>query len=397
MADYAGWKVYQEVVIIESALDDSKEGISSAYIADAKDSGQLKTGRDWAALKFYSKFTGKTDKIPGKEYRLPNNGFTLEIGDAPTKRAEGGRASFSMCIIRNNNKAWKVGIATDLLYRLLKETACVNGVIKEKLSFGRCYGKLGLLVTDGDTMKSALKEDALRNGAKKTTKAKIGYEHKSLRINKVYMFDLYDWTSTKRVALKDTIDNRLPSCDTVVKLIEFKDKPVKKHVYQDVATLRKIAPNSLTVGDVIEHSSKVIDESLNNTYSPLYSLPETVLGGTEGDELVEKFPARVIGDKLLEPNITKEQYDSYISRLYKLMSRVNNHVVRNNVSEYNLRVAFGMTFKPEWDKEFTKEQLQSCLENSVQYIAVKYQGELIIGSWLRKNLRDSHIKELMEA
>lgn len=47
--------------------------------------------------------------------------------------------------------------------------------------------------------------------------------------------------------------------------------------------------------------------------------------------------------------------------------------------------------------KFTREQLQSCVENSVQYIAVKYQGELIIGSWLRKNLRDSHIKELMEA
>ena len=184
MATTNQYTLYDAVTIV---VRHSENEIQQAYVAGAEDKKSLESARLWArSYKYDRDDNGKIIKqelIEGEEYTYKNNGFRLQFCDCAYNSSQGGKLSFWNCIlISPDDKKFLIGINTDLLLDLIKESTIVNGEVKDPVVFIRNGGNLGVATIGGNQYKLALSyvDKKKEMGKGKTTKWETGYNYETL-------------------------------------------------------------------------------------------------------------------------------------------------------------------------------------------------------------------------
>lgn len=276
------WNVPKRVLIISSSVDIMNgEKIPRAYVAPANDHSSITSGRTWA------RSYGSKEEYR-QEYETDNNGFKCELYNAAANSSQGGKLSFWMCKVSKDGKSWLVGITSEYLLSLLKQSTCTNGLITRDLMFARNSGKTGLLHSDMIEYKEAI-ADAEQKSRKKTTKCVIGrnYVSPSGSVNDLYLCDIYVY---------ETRDGRL-----------FPDSKMKKcHVLIDLNYYRDEIVGCKTISEFI---LRIRDKLLSaNSTSMLYNMKHLF------DNVVDKIPARVEGNIALENDLDPEMIQGLLNQ-----------------------------------------------------------------------------------
>lgn len=182
MSSYSGWSTFEKVKIVYRNNGDE---IPSAYIVDPNNKKSLKNASEWA----------------GNSYTIvetTNDDFTFSLYNSAGSSSQGGRLSFWMCLVKKKDVPdFLVGISTDLLINILKESTFINGQCTEKVLFARNYGQLGVLHKNMIEYNDMINDITLKAtvNSKKTKKWKVGYSYKTLTTNDTlfgYFSDLFN-------------------------------------------------------------------------------------------------------------------------------------------------------------------------------------------------------------
>ena len=184
MSSYSGWSTFEKVKIVYRN-DTSK--IPSAYIVDPSNKKSFENAI----------------KCAGDGYTIvetTNDDFTFSLYNSAGGSSQGGRLSFWMCLVKKKDVPdFLVGISTDLLINVLKESTFINGQCTEKVVFARNYGQLGVLHKNMAEYNDMINDIALKAtvNTKKTKKWKVGYSYKTLTTEDTlfgYFSDLFDYS-----------------------------------------------------------------------------------------------------------------------------------------------------------------------------------------------------------
>lgn len=228
--DYEGYKLVDKVVIFAK---DIEADYLPAFVADPSNKSQVKNAKDWATYRKYGHYNKELDKIErskeieGLQFEFDNSGFSLSLLDCAGYSSQGGKLSFWNCIIEKDNRKFKIGINTNLLLDVLKESTFEKGVCKEPVCFVSKNGQTGVCIENGEIYKHAKKDMELKDYLKKsqTTKYKYGDHVCTATLDEIYlgkMYKYYDVVSNK--------DYRWGGVSYTLKVIKLKNpKPV--HVF----------------------------------------------------------------------------------------------------------------------------------------------------------------------
>lgn len=410
---YTGWRLYKNVTLIEEALSPNnalpKGYIPKVYIADASDKRQLETGRNWAKLRTYKKVADPKNpsktinerlEIPGKEYTFENKGFKLRLSDSPSSSWQGGKLSFCMCIIEKDGHIWRTGISSDLLINLLKQTDCLKGEVQGEICFARNNGKVGMVAVGTTSYLNAINDDRIRKKVAKTKKAQIGYEHKALVENNVWLFDIYDWIEEESVYFwtQEPINSSYRNSNgywSVVSKLVFKDKPTKKHIYVPYRSIQNLMSE---VQDILSEQggpykepftiSHILQGDIISMCYDGYTKKISTLKSFYREPLlirskVESFPSRAIGNLVVKNDIKPDTYDGFIQKLASILEKktprdkyaMENESLpdslsgRNTFSSNTLALVLGTSYTSE-RPEIDMDRFNDWLKN--------YSGSLII-------------------
>lgn len=386
---YTGWYLYDRVLIIEEAECKAvkKDGyIPKAYVADASDKKQISTGRNWARGYRYDPLTNTKSEVDGNEYEYENTGFTLCLSDAPSNSWQRGKLSFCMCIIRKDDKAWQVGIASDLLINLLKQSDCLRGEVQGEIKFARNQGKLGMVRVGSESYNDAVKDKNIRKTLSKTKKAKLGYEHKALTENNVWVGDVYKWFTEEEMYAEDNDRNYYGRTTVCIPKFILGNEPEKFHIYLSVDRLE----NTLHVNEDPQWSSSIRD-ALLSTVSKKSKQDWKYYSSSIFDNLRQSFPARAVGRKVISDELTQEIFDEYIEALrqgyesyyYSKISGVKH--VYNSFCGKDVANLIGYTFsedKPTIDMN----RLMKWMEESESKFIIEIDGKTYMSKALQKAL-----------
>lgn len=180
-----GWKLYEKVIIVEKP--DTYNNIVQGYIVEKGNSKQLQSAVNWAL--YGKRDLDRDEYIKNNTVELNNKDFELELYKGPTGSYQGGKLSFANCIIRHGEKEWVIGINTQCLIELIKQSTFINGKCNEKLCFARCEGNVTMLHEDMQEYKDAIAYENKRKNINKgkTRKWEFGKTYDTLKESTLYL------------------------------------------------------------------------------------------------------------------------------------------------------------------------------------------------------------------
>lgn len=178
--DYNHTKLPEEVVIVENIY-------GKGYVVEKGNKSMMDSALNWA--------TGYSNKIQHKEYEYSNKDFTIELQSSAWGSSRGGKLSFWMCLLTApDGKSWSIGIDSEMLLELLKNSTFVNGKCQQKVMFIRQNSRLGVCHEGMQIYKDALEDIKKRDEMKKaTTKYNVGDRVGTLTGNCIYLGTLYKY------------------------------------------------------------------------------------------------------------------------------------------------------------------------------------------------------------
>lgn len=205
MSKYQGWTLFDKVELVLKQERVWREGqitygpVSKAYVVDPSNKSMHESAINWGTWSTYEddeQGNRVYKKIPPEVIILDNSGFTLELLEAANGSSQGGKLSFWNCLISKDGQSWKIGIGSDLLCELLKQSTFVNGVCQQPVFFARRNGNVGMLHNDCQAYKDAvadMKAKATIKSAKKTKKWEQGRNYVTLKESTMYLCPIYCW------------------------------------------------------------------------------------------------------------------------------------------------------------------------------------------------------------
>jgi len=195
------WKLYDKVTIVAKPVEvyDYKQhkivyqGYEQGYVVEYGNKKMLDSAITWAVG--YQK-----DKTP-EQFDFDNNGFLLTIHNSAGGSSQGGKLSFMSCWIEKDGHKFLIGINSELLVELIKNTTIINGVCQSEVCFARKDGQVGVLTKDMDSYKEAVEYEnrSTELNKKKTTKWIIGHVYETVSTKVIYLGKLYQWYDMERV------------------------------------------------------------------------------------------------------------------------------------------------------------------------------------------------------
>lgn len=208
--DYQGYKLIDEIMLVCRDKKESDESWSGrgtttenyqAYLVDPANKKQLEGARHWAKYTEYG--PGKYNE-EGKyvseweiehepvEFTFENKDFTLELKDCAGGSSQGGKLSFWDCIVTKDDKQFMIGINSDMLLDLLKNSTFEKGVCKDPLVFITQKGKVGMTIVGSDAYNQGLKDKETKDTvkSKSTTKYNFGDKINTATLSEIYLGQL---------------------------------------------------------------------------------------------------------------------------------------------------------------------------------------------------------------
>lgn len=181
------WSVPDKITIVESLNNrlyiDDESSIPKAYIVFGDNKKSLENAHRWAG-------------DDAKEYSISNDiDFTFEIIECAGNSSQGGKLSFWNCRIRNQDKNIdvSVGINSEILCLLLKETTFIDGFCKGNVIFAKYNGQLGVVCKGTESYKEAIQSQSNKDSLKigKTTKWEKGFAYRTQNTSDAWIGDAY--------------------------------------------------------------------------------------------------------------------------------------------------------------------------------------------------------------
>ena len=190
--DYKGYILLDKIILVCKDLPELEDSYSykvrdsyyKAYFVDPSSKSQLASARNWATWTecsaSYKNAEGRwthdkeVDHKPA-EFEFDNSGFTLELLDCAGGSSQGGKLSFWNCLVKKDDKTFKIGINSEMLLALLKDATFINGVCQSPLIFITQKGKVGLTVEGSETYKQCIADRELKKDLKKTATSKFAF------------------------------------------------------------------------------------------------------------------------------------------------------------------------------------------------------------------------------
>ena len=255
--DYKGYKLLDKIVLVcrEEAVHENSYGANGgsscyqAYLVDPANKKQLESARQWASWIEYGPSHRGDDGKWTREYEInhdpvefefDNNGFTLELLDCAGGSSQGGKLSFWNCLVKKEEKTFKIGINSDMLLDLLKNAVFDKGVCQSSLIFITQNGKVGMTAEGSDTYKQCIADRELKKqiSASSVSKFTFGDILKTTTISEVYLGTLNQYYTF------DVGDNG----NRYTKYYSFGEctlrklaKPIKYHVFDNLYKETKLS------------------------------------------------------------------------------------------------------------------------------------------------------------
>lgn len=256
--DYKGYKLLDKIILVcrEEASREGSCGANSgnnyyqAYLVDPANNKQRESARQWARWIEYAPWVkDENDKWVREDYEInhepvefefENNGFTLELLDCAGGSSQGGKLSFWNCLVKKDDKTFKIGINSDMLLDLLKNATFDKGVCQSKLIFITQNGKVGMTAEGSETYKQCVADRELKNTLKasQVSKFEFGDILKTTTLEEVYLGTMtkYYHFDIGRNMSRYTINYDLRDC-TITKLA----KPIKYHMFDSAPQNAKLS------------------------------------------------------------------------------------------------------------------------------------------------------------
>lgn len=280
--DYKGWKIPNKLHIF--VKKNKRYEYPQAMIASSEKQEALETAKKWASGK-YSGWT-ENDYI---QYDIDNENIDFELLDSAGGSSQGGKLSFWNCIISKGDMKVVIGISSDILIELLKNTDFEKGKCKNKIILARYQNKWGAITKDMKEYKEAIKDMEMNDNftlAKKTTKWKPGYEYYSKTQKSIYLYDLYKWYETEQYnGGWYTHYMRLKEYKTP----QLVKTTLEEWAYKDYSKLSEY---------IKEEKSKKNNWKFLRIFNPIYDK--------------EKLPSRIEGKKVLDIDVDMNTLNDYL-------------------------------------------------------------------------------------
>lgn len=196
--EYNGWSLFNKIILICRPPD--KNGIYQAYLCDPKNKKQIENARGWGRTTIYGEYDKETHSYPNKktfdaeEFEFDNEDFELYLYDSAHGSSQGGKLSFWNCLVKKDDKTFRIGINSDLLLNLLLASNFTKGKCEDKVLFARCRGEVGVLHEGMEEYKRALNDmESKQKIKKKTSKHIVGHNYVTLTEDDIYLGDFYQW------------------------------------------------------------------------------------------------------------------------------------------------------------------------------------------------------------
>lgn len=240
MLDYVGWSLFDKVQIVAKPCREWRNGdlvttsILQGYVVDPNDTRMLKSAIRWGTES--RRLDEKNENgcyvyetIEPSQYLFDNKDFTLQLLDSAQGSSQGGKLSFWNCLVTKDDHQFKIGIASNLLLQLLKQSTFVNGVCQDKVFFARCKGEVGMIHKDMEEYRKAVADmeaTAAVKSAKKTQDWEQGCNYRTLTYDSTMLSKVSRWVEP--VYVTDYTSALFPQC--VVSGIKILSKPVKQYL-----------------------------------------------------------------------------------------------------------------------------------------------------------------------
>lgn len=109
MEGYNGWRLLEDIIIVEVA--DEREGeIRKGYMVDPSNKKMLQNAISWGT-RHRRNDAGGLDKIEPEIHHIKNSDFIVRLDKSPRHSWQGGKLSFSMCLVEKDGKTFSIGVA----------------------------------------------------------------------------------------------------------------------------------------------------------------------------------------------------------------------------------------------------------------------------------------------
>lgn len=232
MNEYKGIKIYDNVIIVENSM-------GQGYVVNYNDPKMLENALNWARSWEYEKDENnnliedgvdiwgrnkyKRKEIEGTIHNYENGQFKLKLYDSAGGSSQGGSLSFWNCtVIAPDDKTYIIGIDSELLLKLLKNTTVIKGEVQENVWLGREKNKTGIYTETMEDFAQAKLDEEIRNTMKKkTSKYEVGDIVETITHKEAYLGEAYQYFELDTSHLWD------------VNLIFYK-KPRKVHIFKEI-------------------------------------------------------------------------------------------------------------------------------------------------------------------
>lgn len=332
--DYKGWKIPQRLYIYSKKYKTAYE-YPQAMIASSEKENAIDTAKRWASGK-YSGYT-KEDYI---EYIIDNEGIELEILDSANGSSQGGKLSFWNCILSKDNMKVVVGIGSDLLLELIRNSNFINGKCQDKLIMARIGQHWGALHKDMPQYQEAIADIKISNdfdNAKKTSSWEKGYEYYSKTQSGVYLYDLYVWR------ICEHINGHWFYSRPQYKITEFK-KPKKIKVIEWTSWIKN--KNITSLSELMKNGGGKYSSEYYKEYL--------------------KLPPRIKGEKILDIDLTASDIDIL---LQKNREKNENQYFSSQPNWFSYVInSFGVSANPNERPELSERLLEEIKKKGVEII-----------------------------
>lgn len=434
MTGYCGWNLFDKVSIITK--ENTYRGITQGYVVDSNNKKSLQSAIKWGQetkCKFDANGDVLLDEKGHTVYEITdpeivetdNEGFKVSLYDCAGASSQGGKLSFWNCKIEKDGREYIVGISTDLLLDLLKQSTFVNGTCTEEVIFARNDGGLGLLTKTMPEYKQAITDMQLRKELKqkKTLKWQVGYEYSTLCKTDIYLgavyepiiidsgiLDYYNYES----GLPDDIATKMHKLRAIGKTTYYYEFDIdikrKTHLVVDKYTFEKYvgAVEDKTLQDYLNYCIETFDANAKKAskatekdsyYGRKIFRECGVAYEYSNKDTLSKLPARKQGEIKLE---TPGSYDFQVGWLYKHIRESYEKMLKNKhayISVYDLNILLrsidgkiDYSMLKLFDTVFDRYEMH-VEEKDSNLFKIKHDG--VIEYFLDKKLAKQRIIELL--